>query len=157
MENFDELFGISDNREQQGGKWATVLSAGQERFASVTNWNACGWEAAVIYGPEYRNPGSDIPKALFICGGICLFAYVKVKRDPYFASLDRSFRALAGWKSVALAFGLLNLPLYFIGVVYLNSLEIGWCSTWVGLLVMALYVPLWIYSQHETGVDPNRS
>jgi len=44
-----------------------------------------------------------------------------------------------------------------IGVVYLNSLEIGWCSTWVGLLVMALYVPLWIYSQHETGVDPHRS
>jgi hypothetical protein len=44
-----------------------------------------------------------------------------------------------------------------IGVVYLNSLEIGWCSTWVGLLVMALYVPLWIYSQHETGVDLHRS
>ena len=40
----------------------------------------------------------------YICtNGISLFAYVKVKRDPYFASLDRSFRAPAGWKSVALA------------------------------------------------------
>jgi len=251
---------------------------------AMAEWSACGWEAAVIYGPEYRNPGADIPKALFICGGICLvvyvlvqtvvtgvlgvegiledtvspllgvakktfgprgvvitivmllasmvlaiqtaylgsaramhsmakegnlprvfgklnahgtpvvamvaialfnmvmisfktptailgasvigyictngislFAYVKIKRDPYFASLDRSFRAPAGWKIVALTFGLLNLPLYFIGVVYLNSLEIGWRSTWVGLLVMALYVPLWIYSQHETAADRYRS
>lgn len=64
------------------------------------------------------------------------------------------------WKqglAISIGVPLLILPLYFIGVVYLNSLEIGWCSTWVGLLVMALYVPLWIYSQHETGVDPHRS
>ena len=46
-------------------------------------------------------------------------------------------------------FGLFNVPLCLIGVVYLNSLEIGWTSTWVGFLVLALYIPIWLYTQHE--------
>lgn len=66
------------------------------------------------------------------------------------------------WKqglAISIGVPLLILPSigYFTGVVYLNSLEIGWRSTWVGLLVMALYVPLWIYSQHETAADRYRS
>jgi hypothetical protein len=49
-------------------------------------------------------------------------------------------------------FGLFNLPLCLIGIVYLNSLEIGWTSTLVGFIVLGLYVPLWYYSQHENDV-----
>ena len=48
-------------------------------------------------------------------------------------------------------FGLFNLPLCLIGVVYLNSQEIGWTSTWLGFLVLALYIPIWFYSQREIG------
>ena len=46
-------------------------------------------------------------------------------------------------------FGLFNLPLCLIGVVYLNSLEIGWTPTWVGFIVLGLYIPIWFYSQGE--------
>ena len=81
--------------------------------------------------------------------GISLFAYVKAKRDPAFAGLERPFEAPKGWKGVALAFGLFNLPLCVVGVVYLNSLEVGWAPTWVGFLVLAVYIPIWAYSQHE--------
>jgi amino acid transporter len=243
---------------------------------AMAQWSACAWETAAIYGPEYKEPKSDVPKALFICGAICLvtfilvqaactgtlgiegilaepyspmlpmaqmtlgpiggaltilmliaamimiiqtaflgasramysmaeegnlpeffgkmnahgtpvnamivialfnmgficlgtpaailaasaigyvcangislFAYVKAKLDPRFSKLERPFKAPKGWKYVAFFFGLFNLPLCLIGVVYLNSLEVGWTSTIVGFLVLALYIPLWFYSQKE--------
>ena len=243
---------------------------------AMAQWSACAWETAAIYGPEYKRPHLDVPKALFICGGICfltyvlvqtsvtgtlgiegilaepitpilpfaretmgttganisivmliaamiliiqtaylgsaramhslaaegnlprifgrlnangtpifamivigvfnlglilmeaptailaasaigyvcangisLFAYVRARMDPQLAALDRPFRAPSGWTSVALFFGLFNLPLCLVGVIYLNSLESGWLSTTVGFLVLGFYIPLWIYSQRE--------
>jgi amino acid transporter len=245
----------------------------------MAQWSACAWETAAIYGPEYKEPGTDVPKALFTCGAICLFAYVivqttvtgvlgidgianapidpmlpvaqaslgdigstiaivmliaamvliiqtaylgssramhsmavegnlprifgkvnshgtpvlamivigvfnlglismgtptailaasaigyvcangislfayvKAKMNPRLAGLERPFKAPAGWKNVALLFGLFNLPLCLIGVIYLNSVEGSWFSTGVGILVLALYIPMWYYSQHENHV-----
>lgn len=247
---------------------------------AMAQWSACAWETAAIYGPEYKEPGSDVPKALFSCGAICLvayvlvqatvtgvigidgiaaapidpmlplaqaalgdvgstvaivmliaamvliiqtaylgasramhsmategnlpkvfkktnahgtpvlamvvigvfnlilismgtpsailaasaigyvcangislFAYVKAKSNPRLAGLDRPFKAPTGWKNVALLFGLFNLPLCLIGVIYLNSVEGSWTSTIVGILVLGLYIPMWFYSQHEVHVD----
>ncbi|MDD3041452.1 MAG: APC family permease [Methanosarcinaceae archaeon] len=244
---------------------------------AMAQWSACAWETAAIYGPEYKEPKSDVPKALFVCGAICLvtyilvqasctgtlgidgilaepyspmlpvaqmtlgpiggsiailmliaamiliiqtaflgasramyslseegnlpkffgkmnahgtpvtamvviaifnlglislgtpaailaassigyvfangislFAYVKAKLSPEFSSLERPFKAPNGWQYIAMIFGLFNLPLCLIGVVYLNSLEVGWTSTIVGFVVLSLYIPLWLYSQNET-------
>jgi amino acid transporter len=244
---------------------------------AIAQWSACAWETAAIYGPEYKNPSRDVPKALYACGIICffsfvlvqsavigvlgvegvlaeplsplipvaqavfgqagtmvtiimliaamiliiqtaylgssramhsmssegnlprvfgktnrqgtpfvamlvigafnlvlismgtpaailaasaigytcangisLFAYVRAKNHPAFANLERPFKAPKGWKKVALLFGLFNLPLCLAGVVYLNSLEVGWTSTWVGFLVLSLYVPIWFYTQRES-------
>jgi amino acid transporter len=243
---------------------------------AIAQWSACAWETAAIYGPEYKKPAKDVPKALFVCGAICLltfvlvqaavigvlgvegvlaeplspmipvaqaafgesgsvmvvvmliaamvliiqtaylgssramhsmavegnlphvlskvnsqgtpvlamvviglfnlvlismgtpaailaasaigytcangislFAYVKAKRDARFANLERPFKAPSGWKSVAMLFGLFNIPLCLIGVVYLNSLEVGWTSTWIGFIVLSLYLPIWLYTQNE--------
>lgn len=243
---------------------------------AIAQWSACAWETAAIYGPEYKKPGKDVPKALFVCGAICLltfvlvqsavigvlgvegvlaeplspmipvakaafgesgsviavvmliaamiliiqtaylgssramhsmavegnlphvlskvnnhgtpilamvviglfnlvlismgtpaailaasaigytcangislFAYVKAKKDARFASLDRPFKAPSGWKNIAMLFGLFNIPLCLIGVVYLNSLEVGWTSTWIGFIVLSAFLPIWLYSQHE--------
>jgi hypothetical protein len=86
----------------------------------------------------------------YVCAnGISLLAYVKAKVDPRFSKLERPFKAPVGWKHVALFFGLFNLPLCLIGIIYLNSLELGWTSTIVGFVVLALYLPLWYYSQNE--------
>src|SRR5665647_194363 len=249
----------------------------------MAQWSACAWETAAIYGPEYKQPKSDVPKALFICGSICLvtfilvqaactgalgvegilaeplspmlplaqmtlgpiggslailmliaamvliiqtaflgasramysmseegnlpkffgkmnihgtpvnamivialfnigfiflktpsailaasaigyvcangislFAYVKAKLDSDFSKLERPFKAPKGWQYVALLFGIFNLPLCLIGVVYLNSLEVGWTSTIVGFVVLSLYIPLWYYSQNEDKVPAER-
>ncbi len=94
----------------------------------------------------------------YVCAnGISLFAYFKAKSNPRLAALDRPFKAPSGWKNVALLFGLFNLPLCLIGIVYLNSLEIGWTSTIVGFIVLGLYIPLWFYSQHEVHVAKNKA
>ncbi len=243
---------------------------------AIAQWSACAWETAAIYGPEYKNPSRDVPKALFACGIICffsfvlvqsavigvlgvegvlaeplsplipvaqavfgqagtmvtiimliaamiliiqtaylgssramhsmssegnlprvfgktnrqgtpfvamlvigcfnlvlismgtpaailaasaigytcangisLFAYVRAKKHPAFANLERPFKAPKGWRKVALIFGLFNLPFCLVGVVYLISLEVGWGSTWVGFLVLSLYIPIWLYTQRE--------
>ncbi|MEC5200997.1 amino acid transporter [Arthrobacter sp. PL16] len=81
--------------------------------------------------------------------GISLFAYVKAKKHPSFASLERPFKAPKGWTNVALIFGLFNLPFCVIGVVYLNSQEIGWASTWLGFVVLGAYIPIWLFTQYE--------
>lgn len=46
---------------------------------ATAQWSACAWETAAIYGPEYKEPKSDVPKALFSCGIICLVTYVFVQ------------------------------------------------------------------------------
>lgn len=46
---------------------------------ATAQWSACAWETAAIYGPEYKKPKSDVPKALFVCGLICLFSFVFVQ------------------------------------------------------------------------------
>lgn len=243
---------------------------------AMAEWSACGWETAAIYAPEYKNPKSDIPKALFYCGGICaftfvvvqaacigalgvdtviaepyspllllakqsfgetgafitvlmliasmiliiqtaflgaaramhsmakeenlpsffgktnkhgtpvvamvvtalfnvalitlktpsailaasafgyifangisLFAYVKIYTDRKFVKLPREFKAPKGWKYIAIIFGIINTPLYLIGIIYLNSLDSSWSATFVGIGVLMLYLPLWIYTQQR--------
>lgn len=46
---------------------------------ATAQWSACAWETAAIYGPEYKDPKSDVPKALFSCGIICLITYIFVQ------------------------------------------------------------------------------
>ena len=49
----------------------------------LAQWSACAWETAAIYGPEYKNPGKDVPKALFSCGIICLILYLFVSSTVF--------------------------------------------------------------------------
>ena len=46
---------------------------------AIAQWSACAWETAAIYGPEYKNPAKDVPKALLACGIICFFSFVLVQ------------------------------------------------------------------------------
>ncbi len=86
----------------------------------------------------------------YICAnGISLYTYVKVRNDPELSKLDRPFKAPKGWKSVAMVTAVLNIPFFLVGIIYLNSLELGWATTGVGFFVLCLYVPLWFYSQRE--------
>jgi len=243
----------------------------------IAQWSACAWETAAIYGPQYMNPGSDIPKALFACGIVCfftfvfvqasvtgtlgvdgilnepispllpvarmtfgdaggavmiimlvaamiliiqtaylgsatamhsmaqegnlphflsklnskgvpvramlvigalnllmitlktptailaasaigytcantisLFAYWKAITSPEFSALERPFKAPRGWKYVALVFGLFNVPLCLVGILYLNGLEFGSTAIAVGIVILASYVPVWMYSQRQS-------
>jgi hypothetical protein len=81
--------------------------------------------------------------------GIALFAYVKANRDPELRKLDRPYRAPRGWVWVAVALGLMQIPLLLIGAIYINNLEYGAVPTVIGFAVLAVFFPLWIYSQNE--------
>ncbi|WP_026556534.1 APC family permease [Arthrobacter sp. 35W] len=132
--NLPRVFGKTN---RQGTPFVAMLVIGAFNLVLISMGNAAAILAASAIGYTCAN-------------GISLFAYVKAKNHPAFAALERPFKAPRGWKRVAMAFGLFNVPLCLIGVVYLNSLEIGWTSTWVGFLVLALYLPIWLYSQRES-------
>jgi amino acid permease len=131
--NLPRVFGKTNSH---GTPWLAMLVIGAFNLVLISMGNAAAILAASAIGYTCAN-------------GISLFAYVKAKKHPAFASLERPFKAPKGWKHVAMLFGLFNVPLCLIGVVYLNSLEIGWTSTWVGFLVLALFIPIWLYTQHE--------
>ncbi|KUE73493.1 amino acid permease [Candidatus Methanomethylophilus sp. 1R26] len=84
-----EFSNITDNITAPGWSWDfedIVLLFG---CFGLAQWSACAWETAAIYGPEYENPGKDVPKALFSCGMICLFMYFFVSVGVY-GSFDQS-------------------------------------------------------------------
>jgi len=86
----------------------------------------------------------------YICAnGISLYTYVKVRNDPELSKLDRPFKAPRGWKNIAMVTAILNIPFFLVGIIYLNSLELGWATTGVGFFALSLYIPLWFYSQRE--------
>ncbi len=42
---------------------------------TIAQWSAVGWETAAAYGPSYKEPAKDVPKALMSCGIACLVLY----------------------------------------------------------------------------------
>jgi amino acid transporter len=132
--NLPKVFGKTN---RQGTPFVAMLVIGAFNLVLISMGNAAAILAASAIGYTCAN-------------GISLFAYVRAKKHPAFANIERPFKAPKGWKNVAMLFGLFNVPLCLIGVVYLNSLEIGWTSTWVGFLVLALFVPIWLYTQRES-------
>lgn len=81
-----------------------------------------------------------------IANGVGCLAYVKAYKTRERA--DDVFLAPRGWKTIALIFGLLNLPLYFIGMLYLCTNDYGWSTTLIGIVVLFLFVPLWLLSKY---------
>jgi len=49
----------------------------------LAQWSACAWEGVALYAPEFKNPKSDVPRALFICGLICLIMYFFMSATIY--------------------------------------------------------------------------
>jgi amino acid transporter len=242
----------------------------------IAQWSACCWEVVAVYGPEYKKPSKDLPKALFVSGAFCLVmyvliqvsvigtlgvdwandpyavplqmvadaafgstgatvmillliatmivliqigysaaaramhsmsiqgnlprffaktnskgepmravivvalfnlglvfmgspisilaasaiayvvafaiglaAYVKAKRDIELKNLERPYKAPRGWIYVAAVLAVLQVPFLIIGAIYINNLEYGLAANLVGFGVLAVFFPLWIYSQHE--------
>ena len=51
-----------------------------------------------------------------------------------------------------IVFAFVNIPLFLAGLAYLNRLDLGWSSTVVGVAVLAVYVPLYKYSEYELNI-----
>ena len=83
--------------------------------------------------------------------GISLAAYWKASTDPKFNDLPRPFKAPKGWKFVAAVFAVLNIPFYLIGILYLNSLDYGIGPVLLGFVVLACFIPLWLWARKEAG------
>jgi amino acid transporter len=94
-----EFSNITDGWTAPGWSWSAeeiILVLG---CFGLAQWSACAWETAAIYGPEYKEPGKDVPKALFSCGIICLILYFFVS-TTVFGSLGGDGINEAGYASL---------------------------------------------------------
>lgn len=100
----------------------------------LSQWSACAWETAAIYGPEYKDPGKDVPKALFSCGFICLLMYFFVSTVVY-GSLGQAGVESAGYATLApiaeFAFGEFGsyIALFFLIVAMILIIQTGFLGS----------------------------
>jgi len=88
---------------------------------------------------------------------MALAAYVKASRDPELRKIARPYKAPRGWVWIALALAVLQMPFLLIGGIYINYLEFGMTSNLIAFGVLALFFPLWIYSQNESYASRNKA
>ncbi len=81
--------------------------------------------------------------------GITLFAYFKAKNDPEMSKRPRAFKAPRGYKWVALAVGIFDVPFLLIGIGYLYASGGNYLPVTAGAGVLLIYIPIWWYSRRE--------
>lgn len=128
----------------------------------LAQWSACAWETAAIYGPEYKNPGKDVPKALFGCGFICLFMYFFVSTAIY-GSLGQSGVESAGYATLVpiaqFVFGEAGsyIALFFLIVAMILIIQTGFLGSSRTLFSMAREknMPAWFGKTNSHGMPTN--
>ncbi len=129
---------------------------------ALGQWSACAWETAAVYGPEYKNPGKDVPKALFGCGIICLIMYFFVSTVVY-GSLGYEAITEAGTatlKPIAeYVFGDIGsfVALFFLIVAMVLIIQTGFLGSSRSLNSMAEEgnLPAWFAKKNSKGMPVN--
>lgn len=125
---------ITSDFTKPGWTWSFVDIVLLLGCFGLAQWSACAWETAAIYGPEYKNPGKDVPKALFSCGFICLLMYFFVSTSVY-GSLGQSGIESAGYATLApiaeFAFGDMGsyIALFFLIVAMILIIQTGFLGS----------------------------
>lgn len=128
----------------------------------LAQWSACAWETAAIYGPEYKNPGKDVPKALFACGFICLIMYFFVS-SVVFGSLGQAGVSAAGIATLVpiaeFVFGGFGsyIALFFLIVAMLLIIQTGFLGSSRTLHSMSheSNLPKWFGAVNKHGMPAN--
>lgn len=125
----------------------------------LAQWSACAWETAAIYGPEYKEPGKDVPKALFSCGFICLIMYFFVSTVVY-GSLGQEGVEGAGYATLVpiaeFVFGDMGsyIALFFLIVAMILIIQTGFLGSSRTLYSLAQEnnLPKWFLFQNGNGM-----
>ncbi len=132
----------------------------------IAQWSACCWEVVAVYGPEYKKPKSDVPKALFACGAVCLIMYVLIQTAvigtlgvPYF--LNPNNAVIAPLQPVAQAsFGVLGgeVMILLLIVATVMLIQIGYSAGARAMHSMAIEgnLPKWFAKTNSRG-EPMRA
>ncbi|MBR4217260.1 MAG: amino acid permease, partial [Candidatus Methanomethylophilaceae archaeon] len=94
-----------------------------------------------------------------IANGIALAAYVKTKRDPKFASLERPFKAPRGWTGVISVMVIVQFFVWLPSLVYWSyylssdgGADTGitaYIAIIIAIIILAAYVPIWFMVQKK--------
>jgi len=83
--------------------------------------------------------------------GITLFAYAKAKR-----ALKKKIAAPKWWYKVAIIFGIINIPVYFIGLFLIEQNDYGVAAAFFGIIMLLVFIPLWFYAKMERNLSRTR-
>jgi len=159
MFNFDNIVNDFTRPGWSWGMQDIVLLFG---CMGLAQWSACAWETAAIYGPEYKEPGKDVPKALFGCGIICLIMYFFVS-TTVFGSLGQTGIADAGIATLVpiaqFVFGDFGsyIALFFLIAAMLLIIQTGFLGSSRTLYCMSMErnLPKWFGKTNKHGMPVN--
>jgi len=165
---FGDIGAFSFDRISEAWNWPVV---GYDDVTSIIlvlgcfglgQWSACAWETAAIYGPEYKDPGKDTPKALFGCGIICLIIYFLVPFLVY-GEIGQSGLEEAGYHALypiaIAAFGDVGgiIALVVLIVAMILIIQTGYLGSSRSLYSMATEgnLPGWFAKLNKNGMPTN--
>jgi len=165
---FGDIGQFSFDRISEAWNWPII---GYGDLASVVlvlgcfglgQWSSCAWETAAIYGPEYKDPGKDTPKALFACGAICLAIYFLVPFLVY-GELGQSGLMDAGYHALypiaIAAFGQIGgmIALVVLIIAMILIIQTGFLGSSRSLYSMAKEgnLPGWFAKLNKNGMPTN--
>ena len=157
-----DVANITENWTSPDWTWSPVDVLLVFGCFGLAQWSGCAWETAAVYGPEYKDPGKDVPKALFACGFICLFMYFFVSTVVY-GSLGQDGIEEAGIATLVpiaeYAFGELGgyIALFFLIVAMILIIQTGFLGSSRTLHSMAWEgnMPGWFGKVNEHGMPSN--
>lgn len=117
--------------------------SGLSRCAVIVAWSTYGFETAVCYTRELKNPKIDTFKAIFFSGLLCIVFFL----IP-FAVHD--FHGVEGMTAPTWLIGL-NTVLAFVNALFLGAGAKVWgysTAFWAGLIFAALIIPVFAYQHY---------
>ncbi len=141
------------------GKWDGNAMLMIIALLCVAQWSAVGWETAAAYGAEYKDPAHDVPKALILCGLVCLALYFLIPFAAY-GTLGHAKIEEAGAATMVpiaiLCFGDLvgTIAVLFlvIGMVVVVQTAMQGCSRTIQVMATNGHMPLFLSHTNQYGV-----
>ena len=129
---------------------------------TIAQWSAVGWETAATYGAEYKEPARDVPKALILCGLVCLLLYFLIPFAVYGTLGHDAIDAAGAAALVPIAnmcfgetIGLIAVFLLIIGMVVVVQTSMQGCSRTIQVMATNGHMPLFLSKTNKYNVPVN--
>jgi amino acid transporter len=112
----------------------------------------------ILLGDSAASILSGSALAYVFANAVALFAFLKVHRDmkrqrAHTAEVpaDEIYHAPKGWFWVVVFFGIIQIPIYLVGITVVSLGDYGLSNTILGVVTILVFIPLWFLARAFPG------